>query len=181
MKRLVWVALPSRSPGAPSPSIAPRCSSTSALRTHGYRAAFTGAIAVNSRGQVGITYYDFTPRITNPNVLLTDTWFVATEGPGLEFGDRHLIGGPYNMLAAPVARGFFAGDYMGLAARVSAGEGGSRQNAANQASNEDGSRGFVPLFVMTNCADNSCKAQGTLDGSPAGPDSTDVFTNPISP
>ena len=32
------------------------------------------------------------------------------------------------------------------------------------------------IFVMTNCADASCTGVGTTDGTPAGPDSTDVFT-----
>jgi hypothetical protein len=59
------------------------------------------------------------------------------------------------MEAAPIARGFFVGDYEGLTA----------------------SAGFVPLFVMTNCSNPSCTATGTLDGSPAGPDSTDVFSS----
>jgi hypothetical protein len=123
------------------------------------QAAFTAAIAVDSHGRVGVTYFDFTPPITSPSILLTDTWLTTTNGPGLSFGPRKLIGGPYNMEAAPIARGFFVGDYEGLATG-----GGGRFT------------GFQPLFVMTNCADTSCTAQGTPDGTPAGPDSTDVFT-----
>lgn len=127
------------------------------------RAAFTAAISVDGRGRVGVTYYDLTPPITRSDVLLTDTWFTRTSGPGLDFGPRQLVGGPYNMLAAPNARGFFVGDYMGL--------------AAGAASDRDGRVGrFVPLFVMTNCTNNSCRAQGSLDGRPMGPDSTDAFT-----
>jgi hypothetical protein len=141
------------------------------------RSAFTAAIAVDSRGRVGVTYYDFTPPLTNPDVLLTDTWFTTTSGPGLEFGPRELIGGPYNMEAAPIARGFFVGDYMGLAARVPAP--GREQQAGER--DGGGGAGFVPIFVMTTCADNSCRAQGTLDGSPAGPDSTNVFTRAAAP
>jgi hypothetical protein len=138
------------------------------------KAAFTAAIAVDQEGRVGVTYYDLTPPLTSPDILLTDTWSTTTSGPGLDFGPRELIGGPYNMEAAPIARGFFVGDYEGLAARVQ-----------SDRENRDGSRkadaGFVPLFVMTNCSDNTCRAQGTLDGRPAGPDSTDVFTGGSSP
>jgi hypothetical protein len=142
------------------------------------KSAFTAAIAVDHRGRVGVTYYDFTPALTSPDVLLTDTWFTETSEPGLEFGPRKLIGGPYNMEAAPIARGFFVGDYMGLAARVPAHE--QEQSATGQREGGGGA-GFVPIFVMTNCKDNSCRAQGTLDGSPAGPDSTDVFTRGSTP
>jgi hypothetical protein len=138
----------------------------------GVKAAFTGAISVNQQGQVGVTYYDFTPRLTKPNILLTDVWFATTRGPGLDFGPRTLIGGPFNMLAAPFASGFFVGDYMGLAARM-----GVAQNQNSNTNNEgDGDGGFVPLFVMANCANNSCAAVGTSDGTPAGPDSTDAYT-----
>ncbi len=131
-------------------------------------AAFTAAIAVNDRGQVGVTYYDFTPPLTSPDILLTDTWLTTTKGPGLDFESRTLIGGPFNMEAAPVARGFFTGDYIGLAA-LSRSQEGDHQG--------EGGNGFVPLFVMTNCKDSSCTAVGTADGTPAGPDSTDAFTN----
>jgi hypothetical protein len=72
------------------------------------------------------------------------------------------------MEAAPVARGFFTGDYIGLAA-LSGSQEGDHQG--------EGGSGFVPLFVMTNCKDSSCTAVGTADGTPAGPDSTDAFTN----
>ena len=138
------------------------------------KAAFTAAINVNSSGQVGVTYYDFTPALTSPDILLTDTWFAITDGPGLAFGQRKLIGGPYNMEAAPVARGFFVGDYMGLASAVAGDQGGGQ---AGQNGGQGDSAGFTPLFVMTNCADSSCTAQGTPDGSVKGPDSTDSFTS----
>lgn len=147
------------------------------------KAAFTGTIAVDRKGRVGVTYYDLTPPLTTPDILLTDTWFTSTSGPGLDFGPRRLIGGPFNMEAAPIARGFFVGDYEGLAAligreaRTSVGA----QSATRIGDNGEGSTGFVPLFVMTNCKDNSCRAQFSLDGTPVGPDSTDTFTNVAPP
>jgi hypothetical protein len=143
------------------------------------KAAFTPGLAVNDRGQVGVIYYDFTPPITRPDILLTDTWFVSTDGPGLDFGPRRLIGGPYNHLAAPFASGFFVGDYEGLTARVPnlEAENGNSLQAGRVGGDDDAGSGFIPLFVMTRCADNTCVARGTLDGAPAGRDSTDAFTN----
>ena len=135
------------------------------------KAAFTAAIAVNTRGQVGVTYYDLTPPLRSHSVLLTDTWFAATDGPGLDFGPRQLIGGPFNMEAAPNAGGFFTGDYEGLAARIP-----NLREGDQRSGPDDSGTGFVPLFVMSNCANNSCVAQGSLDGSPVGPDSTDAFS-----
>ena len=140
-------------------------------------AAFTAAISVNSQSQVGVLYYDFTPPLTSPDVLLTDTWFASTAGPGLDFGPRKLVGGPFNMTAAPVAAGFFTGDYMGLAAKIGVGENQSGEQASSGNNNKGEGTGFVPIFVMTNCTDNSCTAVGTPDGTPTGPDSTDAFTS----
>ena len=134
------------------------------------KAAFTAAINVNSSGQVAITYYDFTPKSpTHSDVLPTDVWFVQTDGPGLDFGERQLIGGPFNMEAAPIARGFFVGDYSGLATSTGA------QQTSNGNGGADEASAFFPLFVMSNCRDTSCTGVGTLDGSPLGPDSTDAF------
>lgn len=149
----------------------------------GDKAAFTGAVSVDSQGRVGILYYAFTPPlVANPDILLTDVWLQVSDGPGLNFGARTQAGGPFNIEAAPVARGFFTGDYMGLAAKVgnpgseTAGNqvgpngGGGQQSGSNDSA-------FVTLFTMTNCADISCTAVGTVDGSPAGPDSTDTYTS----
>jgi hypothetical protein len=152
------------------------------------KAAFTPGVAVDRKGRLGVVYYDLTPRLTRPDILLTDTWFTSTTGPGLDFGSRTLIGGPYNTLALPFARGYFAGDYEGLTARVPALDRDNQdqgQNAQNGTSIQDqggnGMGGFAPLFVMANCKDNSCRAVGTPDGAPAGPDSTDTFTRVSSP
>jgi hypothetical protein len=139
------------------------------------KAAFTASIAVNGSGQVGVTYYDFTPPLTSPDILLTDMWFTQTTGPGLDFGARSLIGGPFNMEAAPVARGYFTGDYQGLAAQVANRPGNQKESSGGDAEDR-----FVALFVMTNCTDNSCKAQSSDNGRPVGPDSTDVFSSASS-
>jgi hypothetical protein len=141
------------------------------------KAAFTGAVAVNDRGQVGVLYYDFTPPLTSTDVLLTDTWFTAADGPALNFGPRQLAGGPFNMEAAPIALGWFTGDYMGLAAEVPALEEESGDHSANRNNEEGAGGGFVSQFVMSNCRNNSCAAQGSPDGTPVGPDSTDAFAS----
>jgi hypothetical protein len=73
------------------------------------------------------------------------------------------------------------GDYEGITAPVAA-EDDNRNRAESVLSSgvrgggEEERAGFVPLFVMTNCKDNSCRALGTHNGSPAGPDSIDSFT-----
>jgi hypothetical protein len=76
-----------------------------------------------------------------------------------------------------LARGFFTGDYIGLAAKIGVGENQSGEQTTGGNNNEGEGTGFVPIFVMTNCTDNSCAAVGTPDGTPAGPDSTDAFTS----
>jgi hypothetical protein len=142
------------------------------------KAAFTGAVTVNDRGQVGVIYYDFTPPLTGPDALLTDTWITTASGPSLDFGPRRLVGGPFNMEAAPIARGWFTGDYMGITAKVPALQDESGDQLGNQTN--DGGKpgaGFVSLFVMSNCRSNSCAAQGSSDGAPVGPDSTDAFSS----
>jgi hypothetical protein len=129
-------------------------------------AAFTPAISVNSRGQVGVQYYDL--RAPEPpasaHILPTDTWLNTTSGPGVTFTHETQLSGPFNMLAAPYeyGEGYFIGDYEGLA------------------TDWNGTL-FHPFFVQTECADNSCDAVGTPNGSPQGPDSTDVFAERISP
>jgi hypothetical protein len=90
--------------------------------------AFTASIQVADNSTVGITYYDLRNDNTDPNVLLTDHWKIVSHDGGKTFTETH-VAGPFDMRTAPVARGFFVGDYEGLA---SVGE------------------AFLPVFVMTN-------------------------------
>lgn len=72
--------------------------------------AFTASVEVNDAGVVGVTYYDFRSDTDDPDVLQTDYWFtdVAT-------GDEvRLTPTSFDMDEAPVARGYFVGDYEGL-------------------------------------------------------------------
>jgi hypothetical protein len=96
--------------------------------------AFTPSVAVAADGTVGVTYYDFRNNTSLPG-LPTDYWFVhchaATQdctNPGNWSSDTH-VAGPVDMETAPDARGYFLGDYEGLA------------RAANS---------FVAFFAMTN-------------------------------
>ncbi len=77
------------------------------------RPAFTPAVAVNSAGGVGVTYYDFRSLTTETTTLPTDYWFrsVTSTNGVLSLGSETHITGPFDMLTAPFAGGFFVGDY----------------------------------------------------------------------
>src|SRR6266581_3986649 len=82
------------------------------------RPGFTPAIYVNSAGVVGVTFYDFRSLTTETSTLPTDYWFrpVTPISGGLSLGSETHITGPFDMLTAPFASGFFVGDYEGLTA-----------------------------------------------------------------
>ncbi len=120
--------------------------------------AFTATVAVNAEHTVGVTYYDFrelTP--TNTTTLPTDYWIKSFSpaqvlSGGIDTGvlDTH-VAGPFNMLAAPFASGFFVGDYEGLTAVGTS---------------------FHPFFVQVNAACNSAPLSSTCLAN-----RTDVFTD----
>ena len=89
--------------------------------------AFTPAVAVSADGTVGVTYYDFRNNTAAPGVP-TDAWFVHSHDGGATWAEQH-VAGPFDIETAPVARGYFLGDYEGLAT-----------------SGND----FLAFFVMTN-------------------------------
>jgi hypothetical protein len=117
------------------------------------KSAFTAAIAVDDEGRVGVTYYDFRSLGTQTpsSVLPTDYWFARTSGPGVAFTSEQHLDGPFNMLAAPNARGYFTGDYEGLATSGDT---------------------FYPFYVKTNCR-GDCRDDGDDGGA------TDVFSTAI--
>jgi hypothetical protein len=93
-------------------------------------AAFTASVEVLADGTLGVTYYDFrnnTPAAGVP----TDYWLghchTGCTNPG-HWAETH-VAGSFDMETAPYARGFFLGDYEGLA------------NIGNN---------FVPFFIQTN-------------------------------
>ncbi len=79
-------------------------------------AAFTASVEVAADGTIGVTYYDFrnnTPAAGVP----TDYWIVHCHGActnPANWSETH-VAGSFDMETAPVARGFFVGDYEGLA------------------------------------------------------------------
>jgi hypothetical protein len=75
--------------------------------------AFTPAVAVSADGTVGVSYYDFRNNTADTGVP-TDAWFVHSHDGGATWSEQH-VAGPFDIETAPVARGYFLGDYEGLA------------------------------------------------------------------
>jgi hypothetical protein len=84
----------------------------------GNQQAFTPSVAVAADGTVAVTYYDFRNNTADPG-LPTDYWIVhadsAFTSPGSWTSENRLTDTSFNLENAPVARGFFVGDYQGLA------------------------------------------------------------------
>jgi hypothetical protein len=78
------------------------------------RPAFTPSIHVSSDGTVGVTYYDFRNLTTEITTLPTDYWFTSSSNQGASFANEAHLAGPFDMLTAPNAAGFFVGDYEAL-------------------------------------------------------------------
>jgi hypothetical protein len=80
------------------------------------RQAFTPSVEVASNGTVAVTYYDFRNNTAGAG-LPTDYWLVHCHSSCTNRGnwsETHVTG-PFNIKRAPVARGYFLGDYQGLA------------------------------------------------------------------
>ena len=79
--------------------------------------AFTPAIHVASDGTVGVTYYDFRNNTSDPGAP-TDQWFIHCHpftdctNPA-NWAENH-VDGPFDIENAPIAGGYFLGDYEGL-------------------------------------------------------------------
>jgi hypothetical protein len=136
--------------------------------------AFTATVAVldsgtpGVRGRVGVSYYQFGTTALGSE----PTTYVIKEFAGSAVADATSIDtgvaattvdGPFNMLDAPFAAGYFVGDYEGLA---TTGSGSGAQ--------------FVPTFVQSTCGSSlSCSALTKVtppaDRTPTDRDSTDVF------
>lgn len=78
--------------------------------------AFTPMVAVTRDGDVGVTYYDVrTLRPGNVTTLPTAAFLTISPRGGKRFGHERQISPIFDHLQAPNARGFFLGDYEGLA------------------------------------------------------------------
>jgi hypothetical protein len=114
------------------------------VNTPAGRPAFTPSVGVNSRGMVGVTYYDFRNlQAGNTSTLPTDYWFTSSKDGGATFGGETHLAGPFDMLTAPYASGYFTGDYEGLAVA---------------------GKSFVPFFVAANSG-NTGNRTDVLAGS----------------
>ncbi len=105
--------------------------------------AFTATIRVAPDGRIAVSYYDFRfLSSVNTTTLPTDYWIVnclARCTDPTQWTEQHLAGS-FDMTLAPVARGFFVGDYEGL---------GSTIDTAGT-----GTTIFQPFFVQTVSSSN---------------------------
>jgi hypothetical protein len=80
---------------------------------------FNPQIAVNDKGVLGVSYYDFrTLPTADPATLPTNYWLVTSPAGGGSFGNEQaIVRTPFDQLGAPVSRfrGYFLGDYEGFA------------------------------------------------------------------
>ena len=95
--------------------------------------AFTAMVSVNESGTLAVTYYDFTSDTTTSPTLDTDYWITRSTDGGATFNTRERVAPTFDMRTAPVARGFFVGDYEGLAPSAE----------------------FTPFFVAANSGDTA--------------------------
>jgi hypothetical protein len=88
----------------------------------GNQQAFTPAIRVAADGTIAVTYYDFRNNTPDPSTLPTDAFIVhchpsaavSCTSPSHWASETRLTPAPFDMRNAPVARGFFLGDYEAL-------------------------------------------------------------------
>ena len=78
--------------------------------------AFTPAIRVDDQGNIGVIYYDFRNNDLGDAELETDVWMVRSTDGGATWREERVTDESFDMRSAPVARGYFVGDYIGLAA-----------------------------------------------------------------
>jgi hypothetical protein len=75
-------------------------------------AAFTPSVHIRHDGTIGVTYYDFRSNTADPTTLPTDYW-LARSRDGLTWRESR-VSRAFDLAKAPVARGFFLGDYQAL-------------------------------------------------------------------
>ena len=87
--------------------------------------AFNAMVDADSRGNVTVTYYDFTNDTAASPTLDTDYWATQSRDGGITFSDRTRLTQSFDMRVAPLTgSGYFLGDYAGLAARTQGRRGG---------------------------------------------------------
>lgn len=77
--------------------------------------AFTASVDVDATGRIAVTWYDFRNDTASTASALTDHFVRYSSDGGLTWtSSQRVTGQSFNMKDAPVARGFFLGDYEGL-------------------------------------------------------------------
>ena len=76
--------------------------------------AFNPAVDVTADGTVLVSYYDFRNNDSSAG-LPTDVWLAHSHDGGTTWGAETHLYGSFDMEKAPVAEGYFLGDYQGLA------------------------------------------------------------------
>ncbi len=76
-------------------------------------AAFTPSVEVAADGTVGVSYYDFRNNTPAPGAL-TDAFLAHSHNGGATWTENRLTPTSFDIEQAPVARGYFLGDYEGL-------------------------------------------------------------------
>jgi hypothetical protein len=94
--------------------------------------AFTPSVHVTANGTIGVTYYDLRSNTGDAATLPTEL-ILARSLDGTRWTE-HRISATFDLATAPVARGYFLGDYQGLA---------SADNV------------FIPVYVRTNSGDTA--------------------------
>jgi len=78
--------------------------------------AFLPSVAVSADGSIAVVYYDFRFNTADPDTLPTSA-FLAHSHDGGSTWEETQISAPFDLETAPVSdRGYFIGDYVGLAA-----------------------------------------------------------------
>jgi hypothetical protein len=134
---------------------------------------FTPTVAADNKGNIAVTYYDSgSLSSTNTATWPVDYKVIYSKDGGASFSPPQEVAGPFDLMSAPVARGFFLGDYEGL--------------------QTTGTKSFVALFVTTNCNLNPADPNAPPTGNPlCGPassvstatpntDPTNVFSAALS-
>jgi len=137
------------------------------VNAHTGQPAYDPSVYVNAEGVVGVSYFQWSRTSSGQEpttLLIRHSTSPGSSAAGPSFDSPSSLDGPFNNLAASVARGYFLGDYQGLVAN---------------------DQGFIPFYVKTNCADGtsatqpSCRAiQSVLnptDRTPTNNNATDVY------
>jgi len=131
---------------------------------------FIPMVAVNG-DTVAVTYYDTRYLTAGQTTNLPTDYWVKYSTNGGPFGNEQHIAGSFDSRTAPVARGFFLGDYEGL---------------------QPSGSGFAALFVKTNCnatdsagqvfpTGGACAPASSTSAATTNTNPTDAFFATLSP